>query len=400
MRFLIVTFTCGALAQLAAPAAHAQTSVTPLDFAVVGPTPAGWSFTPTLDYAFMWDSNVLIENQVSDPIGEQLHVIKPRGSAHFDGRRGKFAAHYSGAFVQHPTFSSLNSYDQRLGLNATRMATRRVSLFADYGAAAVPTTELVELAGVPFARIGTRRQDLRAGTTAHLTRTTELTAAYRFEWVDFDQDPNEITYLNGGYSHGGHAGLRHRITERVALIADYDLQRAAMANGSEFSLQNSSGGAEYQLSEHVRVFGSAGVSYLAGVDGRPAQVGPAVRVGVSRTVEMTQVGVTYLRSYVPSYGFGGTSDNEELTTHVYMPLARRFFTRGGFSVRRNEPLAAEDLTLNSLWFHGSVGYVLSDWARVEAFSAGSRQDIDRPGGRVNRYTFGVQITATTTARIR
>jgi hypothetical protein len=400
MRLLAVTSICAALAHLSAPQALAQTSVTPLDFVTVGPPPAGWSFTPALDYAFMWDSNVLIENMVSEPIGEQLHVLKPRGAASFDGRRTKFGAQYSGAFVQHPTLSSLNSYDQRASVSASRLVTRRFSLFGNYEAAAVPTTELIELADVPFARIGTQRQDVRAGATARLSRKTELTGAYRFEWVRFDQDPNRLTFLNGGHSHGGNAGLRHAITDRFTLTADYDVQRAIMVNGQTFLLQNSWGGAEYRLSEDVRVFGSAGISYLGGVDGGPARRGPAMRVGIARNFDTTQIGATYSRSYVPSYGFGGTSDNEELTTHLQMPVARRVVTRAAFSWRRNEPLEARNLKLRSLWFHGSVGYLLTDWARVEAFSAGSRQDIDRPGGRVNRYTFGVQITAATTTRIR
>jgi hypothetical protein len=374
--------------------------VTPLDFVTVGPPPAGWSFTPALDYAFMWDSNVLIENMVSDPVSEQLHVLKPRATASVDGRRGKFGLNYSGAFVQHPTLSSLNSYDQRVGVNASRLLTRRVSLFGNYGAASSPTTELVELVGVPFARIGSKRQDLRTGLTARLTRKTELTTGYRYEWVQFDEDPNRITFLNGGDSHGGNVGVRHALTQRLALTGDYGLQRATMINGQTFTLQNSSAGLDYQLTQDVRVFGSGGLSYLAGVDGGPSRKGPAMRIGVVRTFDTMQVGATYSRSFVPSYGFGGTSDNEELTTQVQMPVSRRVFVRGAFSWRRNEPLETRDLKLRSLWFHGSVGYLLSDWARVEAFSAGSHQDIDRPGGRVNRYTLGVQITAATTARIR
>lgn len=400
MRLLVVTSICAALASLGAPPALAQSSVTPLDFSTAGAPPAGWSFTPALDYAFMWDSNVLIENQVSDPVSEQLHVFKPHGSVHFAGRRDKLAVDYSGAFVQHPTLGSLNSYDQRVSVDATRLMTRRVTLFGNYSAASSPTTELVELVDVPFARIGTRRQDLRGGVTARLSRQTELTTGYRYERVKFDEDPNRLTFLNGGQSHGANAGLRHAIAPRVALTADYDLQRATMVSGQSFALQNAWGGADYSLSEFVRVFGSAGMSYLAGIDGGPARRGPAMRVGIARNFDTTQMGVTYSRSFVPSYGFGGTSDNEELTTHLQTPLARRVYTRAAFSLRRNEPLEARNLKLRSLWFHGSVGYLLNDWARVEAFSGGSRQDIDRPGGRVNRYTFGVQLTAATTARIR
>jgi hypothetical protein len=70
------------------------------------------------------------------------------------------------------------------------------------------------------------------------------------------------------------------------------------------------------------------------------------------------------------------------------------------SFRRNEPLDINELALRSMWFHSSVGFVLTDWARIEGYTAGSRQHIARPDGRVNRYTFGIQITAATTTRIR
>jgi hypothetical protein len=123
-------------------------------------------------------------------------------------------------------------------------------------------------------------------------------------------------------------------------------------------------------------------------------------VGLTRQLDTSEVGLSYSRSFVPPYSFGGTSHNEELSGHARVPVARRVFVNTAFALRQNEPLEVGNLKLRSLWFHGSVGYLLTDWVRIEGFSTATRQDIDRPGGRVNRYTFGIQITATTTARIR
>ena len=400
MRRLLVLAMAVATAHFGAPAAAAQSSVTPLELPASGTTPGGWSFTPAIDYALVWDSNVLMENVGSTIVSEQVHVLKPRGTLGMIARRGSFSASYSGAFVQHPTLSSLNSYDQRVAVNGTRLLTRRTSIFAHYSALSSPTTELVELVGVPFSRVGSERQDVRAGIGTQLSRRTELRSSYRYQKIDFDQSLDELTLLNGGYSHGGTLGLKHGLTQRWALTADYYLDRATFVSGSTFMVQNGWAGLEYAIDADTRVFGSGGTSYLSAVDGRPARTGPALQVGVSRDVHPATLTAGYTRSFVPSYGFGGTSNNEELRVAVRMPFAQRWFTQSAVSFRRNEPLEQRDLALRSLWFHGSLGYLLTNWARVEGYTSGSRQSIARPDGRVNRYTFGVQVTAATTTRIR
>ena len=400
MRVFFVIALLAALVHVNAPAALAQSSVTPLELAAVAEPPPGWSFTPAIDYALVWDSNVLMENVGSTIVGERVHVIKPRGSLGFVGRRGDFHVNYGGAFVQHPTLSSLNSFDQRLSATATHLLSRRTSISGYYGAQTAPTTELVELVGVPFTRVGSERHEARAGMSTRLSRKTEFGATYRFQRISFNQELDALTILNGGHSHGGTMGLKHALDDRLAITADYHIDRATFVNGASFSVQNGWAGLEYAINANTRVFGSGGTSYLSGVDGRPSRTGPAMQVGLSREVDDATIGVNYSRSYVPSYGFGGTSNNEELRTTLRLPITRRVFTNAAVSFRRNEPLELSELTLRSTWFHASVGYLLTDWARLEGYTAGSRQTIARPDGRVNRYTFGIQVTAATTTRIR
>jgi hypothetical protein len=381
--------------------AAAQSSITPLEFYAAGEPPPGWSFTPAIDYALVWDSNVLMENVGSTIVSEQLHVLKPRGTVSFVGRRTNFNALYGGAFVQHPNLSSLDSYEQRVSASGQRLLSRRTTISATYSAVDSPTTELVELVGVPFTRIGTQRHHVRAGMTTQLSRVSGLTTAYRFQRIDFDELPSQFAVLNGGYSHGGTAAFTQSLTERVSLMANYDIDRAIVIDGSTFLIQNGRGGAEYTINRDTRVYGSAGVSYLSSVEGRPARTGPSIDLGLVREVQDATVSVGYSRSFVPSYSFGGTSDNEELRATIRMPLARRLVTRSAVSYRINQPLElSEDLELRTLWFHGSVGYLLTGWAQVEAYVAGSRQHVERPDGRVNRTTVGIQITAATTTRIR
>ena len=400
-RVLLVASLWVALVDAGATDAFAQTSISPLDERLPQERPAGWSFTPALDYAFVWDSNILFENVGSDNIvEEEAHLLRPRADLSFVGRRGDLDVGYRGSLVQHVDFGVLDSYDQRLLARTSRQLSRRSSWFARYGAETSPTTELIEIVGVPFVRIGTRRQDIRTGLQLQLQRNTNASVSYRFHWVDFAQDVTLIERLQGGYSHGGSVTLRHAWTRRLTLTGDYDVQLASVIDGQQFMLQNSSGGVEYAVSDNISAVGSAGASYLSGVDGAPARMGPSVRVGLTANTRPAMVSVIYSRSYVPSYGFGGTSDNQELTTRVQLPLTRRIYAATAISIRTNEPLAAEDLALRSMWFYGSVGFRLADWLQLEAFTSGTRQNVDRPDGRINRYRLGLQLSTATTTRIR
>lgn len=396
---LLATSSWIVLAALVAAPASAQMSMSPIEFGAEA-RPAGWSFTPAFNYAFVWDSNVLFENVGSDIVDEQMHMLKPRGVLAFVGRRGEMNVDYGGAFVQHPELRSLNSYDQRLGINATRHLSRRASMFARYAGVIAPSTELVELVGVPFVRIGSRRQDLRAGVDVALSRSTQVNASYNFQWIDFARDLEGVNVLNGGQSHGVNAGVKHVLTRRFSLTGDWDYTDAKVVDGDRFALQNSWGGAEYAVSDDMRVFAAAGVSHLGAVGGRPARTGPSLRVGFTRDIAPAALSVIYSRSYVPSYSFGGTTDNEELGVRVAMPISRRVYTASALSLRRNDPLDAVGPTLHSTWFYGSVGYLLANWVRVEGYTSLARQNIDRPDGRINRYQFGLQLSAATTARIR
>ena len=388
------------LAHLATAPLQAQGQLTPPTTATEQ-RPGGWTVTPSLDYAFVWDSNVLFENVGSEIVGEGLHMVKPNGVVAFRDRRTEFDLQYNGAFVQHPTLTSLNSYDQRLAVNAMRQLTRRTSWFARHSATVSPTTELVELVGVPFTRLGVHRQDVRTGVDTLLGRNTTLGTSYRFQWVDFKPTADDVQLLAGGHNHGANISLNHALSRRASLTGEYDLQRATVVGGGEFDIQNSWAGLEYRFSELVQAFGSLGVSRLSGAEGMPARMGPSVRVGVLRRTPTAEVGVLFNKSYAPNYGFGGTTDNEELTARLRVPVGRRVTTNLSVSWRRNEPLDAGDgFFLRSLWFYGSVGYLLNDWMRVEAFSSSARQLSDQPDGRINRYQLGIQITAATTARIR
>jgi hypothetical protein len=170
--------------------------------------------------------------------------------------------------------------------------------------------------------------------------------------------------------------------------------------GSEtFSVQNGRGGLEHAFSPTLRVNGSIGFAQLR-AGGIADRTGLAWRAGVSHRFERTMVTVAYSRSFTPAYGFGGTSDNEELMSRVRTPIRRRLYTDASIAWRRNSPLTGPELRLGSVWIEGRVGYALAPWMQIEGFYNGIRQSIDRPGGRVDRNRVGFQVITAKPVRIR
>jgi hypothetical protein len=236
---------------------------------------------------------------------------------------------------------------------------------------------------------------------AAFTKFTSLSASYNFQMVDFNQEAPGASQLRDGHSNGASITLRHMVNARLALTGDYQYQHAALRELQQFDISNSGFGVDYQVDESTHVFASAGISRL-GVTLFETRTGPAWRMGLARSLSTASVDVHYSRSFVPSYGFGGTTQNEELTARVRLPLASRLYTSGGVSWRRNEPLVLTniDLPLRSFWLEAMLGYAATPSVHIEGFYGGTRQTIDRPGGQTDRNRFGLQVTTTKPMRIR
>jgi hypothetical protein len=157
---------------------------------------------------------------------------------------------------------------------------------------------------------------------------------------------------------------------------------------------------EYRLDERLRLFGAFGFSRLTVSGVAPARTGPSWRTGLRGDFDGWSGEATYSRSFVPSYGFGGTQQNEELTGRVHVPLSRAMYAESSLGWRINEPLTVGGLKLHSLSVQGVFGYAFARWARIEAFYDQGSQNIDRPGGAVRRHRIGGQILTTKPMRIR
>jgi len=367
----------------------------------------GWSLTPSLSYSGAWDDNVLVRGEGDIPASDFLSVVNPRATLDYNGRRGQLSVNYDGAFLLYRELSTLNSYDQRGSIYARRLLSPHVALFVRSYAAQTPTTELVSFVGLPFLRNGSRIVDTHSGIQASLTRRTSFTVSYDVQWVDFDHSAAGSEFLRGGYSQGVTASLRHEIDPRLTLTADYDITHAithpvlgTINIDQAFDIQNGWVGADYKLSEQTHVFGAGGVSRLGVTELTRARTGPAWRAGLLRNFQGAAIDLQYSRSFVPAYGFGGTTQNEELSARLRVPIARRLYASSGAAWRRNDPLTELDLPLRSYWLEGVVGFAATPFLSLEAFYSGTRQRIDRPGGRTNRDRFGFQVTTAKPMRVR
>ena len=148
------------------------------------------------------------------------------------------------------------------------------------------------------------------------------------------------------------------------------------------------------------MFASAGVSHLAVTEVSEDRTGPAWRLGLVRQFRDAAIDLLYARSFVPSYSFGGTMQNEELTAQLRLPIARRVYTSTAVSWRKNDPLVDTALPLRSVWVEGTIGYAATPWVHLEMFYGGTHQTIDRPGGQLDRNRIGFQVITTKPVRIR
>jgi hypothetical protein len=361
--------------------------------------PVGWSVTPRVTTGTAYDDNVLIQGE-GNAVSDLNTAVSPGGSIDYVGKLGSFSASYAGSIQLYRDFSTLNSFDHGVTAVARRLVTKHVLAFVQQNFSKTATTELPALIGIPFVRIGARTADLRGGIEATATKRLSLSASYNFQWIAFDKDPVLGVSLFGGHANGGAGGVKYQLDSRTSLTADYELQRASVLDGTRFTVQNSWAGVDYKLSEYSHIYGALGIARLDAPDLGTGRTSPAWRAGYSRRFEALVLDVSYAKSFVPSYGGGGTLSNEDITSNVHVPFGRRTYAEGSVSWRRNEPLVAGDQPLTSTWIGGVVGYAVQRGMRVEGFYGGTHQNIDRPGGRLDRNRIGVQVVTAKTERIR
>jgi hypothetical protein len=364
----------------------------------------GWTFVPTLGYSQAWDDNVLmVVNQPNVP-SDTVSVISPQGSLEYHGATNIFSANYNGAFELYRQFDALNSYGQNAGLQERKHLSARLMLFTQAAFSAMPTTELPLVAGVPYLRIGSRLFDVREGVEYALTKYTTIALSYQFEWIQFNPDPIVGRVLLGGHEHGGAASVRHQVSQRTAFIANYDLERANIVDGSSFTVQNALGGIEHRFTRTLKASAEYGIAMLDTSQFATRRTASAWQFAASQQLAKTMFDVVYARSFVPAFSGGATLQDDDFTSKLTVPFGRRVFVSGYFDRRQDTPLSREAalpsiIATDAIQFGATVGYHVSPWLRVEGSYGALRQTTDRPGGHIDQNRFAIQFVTTKPMRI-
>lgn len=408
------------VALLAAPLgspASAQSSREP----AVSSTPAGWAVTPSLTVSELWDDNPTLADADELQTSDFVTAVRPTLGLGYRGPRTTLNGGYGGSFEFYRSFPELNTNDHRASIELKQRLNRRVSIFARDQASLTPTTaDVADISATVLRRQTTRMNTFRGGVDATLARRTTLTVGYATQWVAFEQedlDPApppivvpprplpptapEDALLQGGHSHGIDASLRQRMSARVTLGGDYDFERAIMADETDsFDVQSALFITELALSPSVSLSGGAGYAWLSpGVD-QPRRDGPAFQAGLVWRGRQATSDLSYRRTFVPSFGFGGTFQNEELRAGLRLPLSKWVEWGGGAAGSRSEPLRPGDPTLKTVSVQSSLSWTVKRRLRFEGYGTYVFQDSGLAGGRVGRTRAGVQASVTETMRAR
>jgi hypothetical protein len=201
----------------------------------------------------------------------------------------------------------------------------------------------------------------------------------------------------------------------VALGANYSFRRAVITGGVEpFDFHTTEAAVDYELSRLWSFKGSAGAVYLQPTSLTAGRLGPAGSASLNRTGARTTFHVGYLRTFIPSFGFGGTVESQDVGVSVRTPVfqARRLYTSWSAIFRDNQPLAGngviadpetgvvEQLPLRSLRMHTILGWEPQPWVRLEVFYSLVQQTSLRAGGYLDRNRVGFQIVTSKPMRMQ
>ena len=232
-----------------------------------------------------------------------------------------------------------------------------------------------------------------------------MSSSLRYQDIRFDRSVLGEEVLRGGHILES-ASLYNKLDARTAIGADYTYSHVDVVrrHHGPFDIHSAMGAADYELSPAWTLSGGAGIVYLQGTPFTPAHNAPTARVSLDRRRGGTSFHVGYLRSYIPSFGLGGTSANQEVGVAFRTPLFnnRHVYTVQSAVFRDDTPLAelALQLPFRSLRTFSVIGWEPDRWVRIEGFYARVQQTTLRFGGQVYRNQVGFQIVTSKPVRIQ
>jgi hypothetical protein len=376
---------------------------------------AGWTFTPTIGVAETYDTNVSLFSQGHPDNEDYIASFQPAADLHYVGKHSFVDIDYSGSFLDYNRFTALNRWDQRAKIEYRQQQSANLSWFAHATGALLPSTDFVELGGIPYRKTGATTIDGRGGVEYAFTAHSSLSSSVNYQRIEFDRPEVDNEILRGGRVLESMNAWRQKVNARIALGADYSLRRATVSGDREpFDFHTSEAAIDYELSPVWSLKGGAGVVYLQKTLLTDARLGPAWRITLDRSRAGTTFHVGYLRTFIPSFGFGGTVKSQDLGAGFRTPLfhQRHLYVDASAVFRDNQPLTGNgvivdpvtgvvvQLPLRSLRTHTVLGWEPQRWVRVEVFYSLAQQTSLRAGGYLDRHRVGFQVVTSKPVRMQ
>ena len=363
----------------------------------------GWTFTPGVAFGTLYDSNVAIAgpDEFGKTASDSSFQMEPFGQLEFFSPRTSFSSGYRGSLRRYFDLTDLDSVDHRAYFTLRHHVSRRITVFGDESFSQLPTTDALQLNGLPFARVGARYNAAGAGVDARLTRSLDLSTRYDMAWVEF-LSQTVSTPLTGGVVHGIRTDLTHRFNARLSAGGEYGFRWADLNNRlRQFNYQDVGGVLQYRGGENTHMEFGAGMSHLLDRVTNSTRTSPYARFSITHRTQRATYGADYRRSYAPSFYLGGSHQGQEVKGYVDMPFRRnRLYVSEMASWRRSSPIVVTNNPLDTVWVRSSLGYTVQRWIRVEGYHYYMNQDNSLAGGQITRQLLGVQLVISEPVRIR
>lgn len=363
----------------------------------------GWVFTPRVSFGLSYDDNPVLAGGGNPAPNDTIGAVGPALNLTYTAKRTQLDFGYGGSLVRYRTLEEFDSFEQRGRMDLRHQASKHAVLQFTSSYANAPTTDATDVGGVPFLRTGTEQFDLRSGFTVETSPRLAFSGSYGYQWAEFDRpDDERAALLQGGQMHTFTMGSAYALNARVRVGGTYTFRRAIVGHIEEeiFNIQDGEGTVVVRLSPSATLEGGFGLSRLSLPDEFGARLGPSARVALSQRTPHASYGVSFMHSFVPAFGIGGSLRNSELGGHVRVPLARRVDLQTDVTWREAAPVIEGELGLSALWIETTVGYAVHRWLRLQAFYSRAYSDTPVAGGRVDRNRVGVQIVTLRPMRIQ
>jgi hypothetical protein len=366
----------------------------------------GWTFTPSFGYGLTYDDNITMFGiSVAEAANDDLiSMYQPALEIGYRGRHTLLEGDYSGSFLNYRTFTGLNRWDQRGSLELRRQESARLKWFLRASGAVVPSTDLIELGGIPYRRNAAIQEEGRAGVDIALGPRDSVGSSFMDQFIDFERTNDSRTLLRGGHVLQSLNAWRHKLGSRLSVGTDYSFRRATVTGDAEpFNIHSAEGAIDYQFSPAWTFSGGAGLAYLEGTPTTPAHTGPAWRASLEWRRDTSSFHAGFIRSFLPSFGFGGSIQSEEAGVGYRTVLfhSRRWYTDQSAMFRNDTPLTStfEVLPLRSLRTNSVIGFAPEPWVRLEAYYSRLQQTSLHAGGQLFRNRVGFQIVTSKPVRV-